>query len=320
MPALISIILSVIIGLSSSAHPNVMAPLLLPTYGGIPPLGVMIDNEFNAWPFQRGLSHAKIVYEAPAEGGVTRFLAIFAPGGIPEKVGPIRSARSYFLDWMHEYKGVYAHVGGHFDALDRLRHETIFNADQFFNEAYFHRENVGRTQLEHTMFSSREEFYKLLAEKKWTWTPPPHLTETRLPFPTELEQLPSATKITVDMGTRTYDVQYQYDSARGLYLRTRAGEPHIDSENGQQLAPAIIAVQKVKTWSNGDEKFSISMQTIGEGDATVFLGGHVIKGRWRKTALEKPTRFFDSKGHEFIFAASPLWIEVMPASNVLSYE
>ncbi len=320
MPGLISIIFSIIIGLSSSARPEVTAPLLLPSNGTIPPLGVMIDNEFNAWPFQKGLSHAKVVYGAPAEGGVTRFLAIFAPGDIPEKVGPVRSARSYFLDWMHEYNGVYAHVGGHGDALERLRKENIFDADQFFNEAYFHRENVGRTQLEHTMFLSRKEFEGLLAEKKWAWTMPPHLSDVRLPFPIELTQLPSAQKITINLGTKTYAAQYHYDPIRGVYLRTRAGQPHIDSENGQQLAPGVVVVQKVKTWGNNDDKFSISMQTIGEGEAVVFMGGRVIKGAWQKTSLDEPTRFFDAGHRELVFAATPLWIEVLPAANTLSYE
>ena len=280
----------------------------------------MIDNEFNAWPYQRGLSHAKIVYEAPAEGGITRFLAIFAPGEMPEKVGPIRSARTYFLDWIHEYNGVYTHVGGNSDALERLKKERIFDADQFFYLPYFHRENVGRTQLEHTMFLGREEFNKLLDEKKWAWTPPSHLTETRRPFPVDLEKFPTAKKITINLGTKTYAATYNYNSILGIYLRTHAGMPHTDAENGQQLAPAVIVAQRVKTWSNNDSKFSISMQTIGVGNATVFMQGRVIQGTWKKTALEEPTKFFDADGKELVFAATPLWIEILPVTNTMTYE
>ena len=142
------------------------------------PIGVMIENEIMSRPFQKGLVEADIVYEAPTEGNITRFLAIFltprpsfseATSLMPRqggatlysgKIGPVRSARPYFLDWMHEYKGLYAHVGGSNVALRLLGNGTstdgVFNIDQFYYEKYFWRENVGKTALEHTMFTTLE--------------------------------------------------------------------------------------------------------------------------------------------------------------------
>src|SRR5882724_2850046 len=76
------------------------------------PLGVMIENHFDARP-QSGINAADVTYEAVAEGGITRTLNVFycQDAGI---VGPVRSARTYFLDYISEYANypLYAHVGG----------------------------------------------------------------------------------------------------------------------------------------------------------------------------------------------------------------
>jgi len=79
------------------------------------PLGVIIENHTDARP-QSGLNSADVVYEAVAEGGITRFMGIFYCGvaAMDTDLGPVRSARTYFLDWISEYGEypLYAHVGG----------------------------------------------------------------------------------------------------------------------------------------------------------------------------------------------------------------
>ncbi len=285
----------------------------------VPPLGVMIENELLARPFQKGLSQAQVVYEAPTEAGITRFLAIFVPGKVPEKLGPIRSARSYFLDWMHEWKGIYVHVGGHDDVLRRLVREDIFNADQFTFEDYFWRENVGKTSLEHTMFTSREVMEKLVADKGWVWEKPAHLNGTAQPL-VNFDSYPAAMKISIDFGFPTYRVGYDYDPATQRYLRTQAKKPHVDQVNGEQIAPRIVVIQRVKSWSNGDAKLTISMKTIGEGSATIFQQGRAIKGTWKKESLEAPTKFFDENGREVFLNSTPVWIEILPLQNSFTFQ
>jgi hypothetical protein len=63
------------------------------------PAAVMIENHLDARP-QSGLSRADIVYEVVAEGGITRFMAVFYCGGVADevKMAPIRSARVYFVN------------------------------------------------------------------------------------------------------------------------------------------------------------------------------------------------------------------------------
>ncbi|MBI2639099.1 DUF3048 domain-containing protein [Candidatus Peregrinibacteria bacterium] len=290
-----------------------------------PPIGVMIENELLARPFQKGLSLADKVYEAPTEGGITRFLAIFMPGNIPEKFGPVRSARSYFLDWMHEWKGVYVHVGGHSDVLRRLAKEDILNADQFVLEDYFRRENVGKTSLEHTMFSGREAMEKLAADKNWVWQKPAHLenlqkNSQRTQRSADFENYPAVSKVSIDFGFPTYRVDYEYDPAANSYNRFQAKKPHIDQANNNQISPRTVIVQRVKAWDNGDPQLTISIKTIADGEATVFQHGRVIQGKWKKESLESPTKFFDEKGREIFLDLTPVWIEILPFQNSFTFQ
>ena len=288
-----------------------------------PPVGIMIENELEARPWQKGLSEASIVYEAPTEGRITRFLAIFPFDNLPEKLGPIRSARTYFLDWMSEYKGIYMHVGGNPDVLTRLlREKNVFNADQFVYGTYFRREHVGQTALEHTMFTRQEWIKKLIEDKKLTWSPPEYLSH--FPIKKDYSLYPQASKIAIDFGFSTYRIAYEYDVATKKYLRLQAKKPHMDSQNGKQIAAGTVVIQSVKSWPNGDQEGSISIKTIGEGNAFIFKEGRAIKATWKKDLLDGPTRLFDSTSTEEIFlndsVYSPIWFEIVPTDNIFSYE
>ena len=117
-------------------------------------LGVMIDNFSDARP-QYGLTEAMIVYEALAEGGITRFLAIFSEKQTVEMVGPVRSARPYYLDWLDEYGGaMYMHVGGSPEALELIDKYEVFDINEFYRGWYFWR-STNRT-APHNTYTSTE--------------------------------------------------------------------------------------------------------------------------------------------------------------------
>ena len=88
--------------------PTETTPAEQPPAAPIYPLAVMVDNFPSSRP-QTGLGAADIVYEALAEGGITRFLAIYASRD-PELVGPVRSARHYYVYWAAEYNAPLVHV------------------------------------------------------------------------------------------------------------------------------------------------------------------------------------------------------------------
>lgn len=288
-----------------------------------PPVGVMIENHSDSRQFQYGLSSANIVYEAPAEGGITRFLAIFADGSYSDKVGPIRSARMYYIDWMEEYSGLYAHVGGHFDAQARLAQgKKIFNADQFFYEKYFWRENVGKTALEHTMFTTIEKLSRLATEHDIVPETAFHplMDRTRNIDDVKSEATQEATTIRINFGYLSYNAYYTYSSDTKKYTRMHFDKPHIDYQNGQPIMPSSIVIQRVTAVSNGDAQGTISIQTIGRGQATIFSQGRVIEGTWAKKSITEPTRFFSADGSEIKFPAGLLWVTVLPQYNSFTYQ
>ncbi len=129
-----------------------------------PPLvAVMIDNHFGARP-PCGLNLAKLVYEAEVEGNFTRYMAIFNTTDTIEKIGPVRSARPYFLDWARELGATYAHCGGSPEALVQIKKENIINMNEFYDGAYFWRTNEKKAP--HNILTSSKNINKFIENEK----------------------------------------------------------------------------------------------------------------------------------------------------------
>ena len=125
-------------------------------------VGVMIDNHPDSRP-ESAVSKAKIVYEASVEGGLTRYLAIFDSKQAVAEVGPVRSARAYFLDWLQEYgNGLYMHSGGSPDALSVIKQKNIFDANEFFRGQYYWRSQD--RQAPHNLYTSSSNWVRIVSK------------------------------------------------------------------------------------------------------------------------------------------------------------
>lgn len=280
------------------------------------PLAVMIENHTDARP-QSGLDQASIIYEAIAEGGITRFMAIYGPK-TPEKVGPVRSARTYYLDWALEYDAYYAHVGGNIDALDLIPQIGIKDLDQFRygEKAYWRIAQAGKA-TEHTMYTNTKKLYDLAKGNKWD----SNADFTYLKFKNELvlDQRPASQNITINFSADSYRVDWKYDREMNNYLRSLAGSPHKDAVSGQQLFAKNIIVQEVARESviTRINESGWKMTTIGSGKAKVFLDGKVIEATWKKTDRNSRTKFFDSDNKEIEFNPGVTWYEIVPPGTTL---
>ncbi len=282
------------------------------------PLGVMIENHPDARP-QYGLSSASVVYEAIAEGGITRFLAIFGSNDAA-KVGPIRSARTYFADWCNEYDCFYAHVGGNYDALyDKIPGDKIKDIDEFANALAYHREPHDNVALEHTMYSSTNKLWALANSKKWTtflrddYAIYSFLDEPKTPG------VATVSAITIDFSTPLFLVKYEYDKGHNTYMRSLAGAPHIDAINKQQLVAKNIIIQYIGRTDATTviNEHGFAMPTVGSGKATMYQGGTKIEGTWKKPDKYSRTQFLDASGALIKLYAGPTWIEIVnPGSTV----
>lgn len=319
------------------------------------PLTVMIENSTEARPHS-GVIKADIVYEAVAEGGVTRFMGVFLCGAAAKDVvlAPVRSVRTYFLDWASEYgeTPLFAHVGGancsapegtgrcltdkRAQAIEQLsqygwRYQKGNDLDQFAIGAPTYirsRERLGRTvALEHSMVSSTELLWKVGEKRGWTHLDPDGVewTDSFEPW-TFKDELPEAERGAVRSvshdfweGYKAYDVRWEYDVASNVYKRFNGGEPHKDLETGDQLAAKNVVVMLTKETGPVDDLKHMLYKTEGEGQALIFMDGEVVDGFWSKTSRLARTEFTTKKGEAIAFNPGQIWISVVSDDTDVAY-
>jgi hypothetical protein len=273
-------------------------------------VGVMVENHPAARP-QSGLSKASLVYEALVEGGITRFLAFFDSVDA-KKIGPVRSARSYYLPWVKELNSFYAHVGGSDEALELIDSYGILDLDQFFNSSFFWRDSSRYSP--HNVYTTSKDLRQAGEERGYpsdndleSWT-----------FLDEQVSGGSTKSVVVNFSGSDYRVSYEYLAKQNRYKRSMAGLAHRDLE-GFQIKPTNLVAQVVNQGLSSDG-IHMNVEIIGSGEAYVFTGGKVIKGSWRKDDLNSRTKYFDSSGDEVEFNRGSTWVHLVSSQANLSYK
>jgi hypothetical protein len=277
------------------------------------PLGVIIENHPDARP-QSGLDKASMVFEAISEGGITRFLAVYGPQDA-EKIGPVRSARTYFLDWVEGIGAFFGHCGGNIDALDRLEKESVNNLDQFANSGAYWRDNSRKVASEHTLYTSTAKLYEVAKDKGWNMDAK-FDGYTFKDDPKE-DQRPAAQTININFSSPQFAVKYTYNPKENNYLRFLGGVAHKDAQTNDQIKVkniAVIDVKRVAGLTRINES-GYTMTTVGTGKATFFIDGKQVDGTWSKEKTTSMIVFKDSQGKTVEFSRGNLWIEVMPAGE-----
>ncbi len=282
------------------------------------PLAVMVENHPEARP-QAGLAEASHVWEVIVEGGITRFMAIYSPHDA-EKIGPVRSARPYFVSWASGYRALYAHAGGSQAALARLS-STDEVTDLPHTSGYFHREPRAGVASEHTLFTSTSDLYSF-AEKKGAGL---EASVAPLTFANELalNERPASGSVTINFSSPTYQVNWIYVRERNAYDREMAGRAHIDRSSGQQLNSRNVVVLTVNRRYDGSTnhgKGEWFMTTEGEGKALIFQNGQVINGTWRKPTAGSMLELVDTSGAPVKLLRGQTWFEVVPPDVAVSHE
>lgn len=281
------------------------------------PIALMIDDAPAARP-QSGFNAAAVVWQAPAEGGVPRYMMIFQDQ-MPTDVGPVRSARSYFIAWAAEWRAVYGHVGGSPQAQATLRAQgngqLVYNADQFrWGGTYYRR--IARRPAPHNVYSDGKSL-RIMATKVGA------RNELLKPFwrfgkDAPLAERPSGGIIRVVYPQSS--IEYRYDKATNTYLRGVSGQSkQIDAADGRRVAPKNVVVMMVSfgPLNDGSNKNRLEAKNIGSGKAWIATNGRTITGSWKKSSIRGPTRFYDKDGTPVTLTAGQTFIQVMPlGSNV----
>lgn len=281
------------------------------------PIAVMVENLVEVRP-QSGLSRADVVYEALAEGGITRFMPVFLAQEASE-IGPIRSARPYYLDWAVELKALYAHIGGSPEALDRIANEGIRTLPE--QSPYYIRKENGNLGVEHTAFSSTKGLWQMAQSRDFNGSPSFQSWNFKDNEATSSSRPASATLTLGFSGMSDYQVQWSYNSEKNLYQRFSGSSLKVDTDraNNEQITAKNIIVQYATHTALNDDKNRISINTTGTGTAKIFLDGVVIEGKWEKPSVSSRTIFYDSNNKEITFNRGQIWIEVVPTESKVEY-
>jgi hypothetical protein len=277
-----------------------------PELAARPVTAIMIENSLDARP-QSGLQDAGVVFEAIAEGGITRFMALFQEAQ-PNYVGPVRSLRPYYLDFAQTFQASIAHVGGSPDALAQVRSGPR-DIDQFFNAGAYWR--VSSRYAPHNVYTAFDRLDGLNKQKGYTssqFTSWKRKEEKKLATPT-------AAHIDVNMSGPLYSSHYDYDPTTNSYMRSEGGKPHIAisaeaDKAGQQLHPKVVLTLAM-TYSVIDGAGHSSYGTTGSGAMYVFQDGGVTAGTWSKADRNSQFEFKDAAGKPIVLNTGQVWVSIV---------
>lgn len=277
---------------------------------------VMIDNVPGARP-QYGLGAASVVYETLAEGGIPRFLAIYARRSV-RRIGPVRSVRPYFADFAAEYRAALAHAGGSPDGLreiDRVRIHSINALNGRAARAFF---RPGGYLSTHNLFTTgalieRELKRVGLARRQ------PGLRRWRFASDPPLARRPKqGNRLTVDFRSGSaYIVQYTYNRKKNAFERSTGGRPHRDGPRGSVLVPKNVLVLFVPKERLLDRQGRLGINVIGRGRGILLKNGRAITITWRKTTASHRTELSTEDGDAVTLTRGATWVEVVPRGKLV---
>lgn len=265
--------------------------------------GIMIENSPDARP-QSGLKPAGVVFEAIAEGGITRFLALYQEAK-PQLIGPVRSVRLYYVQWLAPFQASVAHIGGSKFALQEVRNGKYRDIDQFFNAGTYWR--ARDRYAPHNVYTSFAKLDELNTKKGYMTSDIKGFSRKEA----EPAKSPNAQKIAVTISGPLYNSSYLYDPPSNTYKRFQAGAPHNDREAGQ-IMPTNIIVINVDMKLIFEDGYREQITTTGSGKATVFRDGTVIEGKWNKKGVNDQLTFTTTDGKDIPLNRGQTWITAVP--------
>ena len=276
------------------------------------PIAVMIDNHSDAWP-QAGLNQAYMVYEIIVEGGETRLMALFK-GADVERIGPVRSARHYFIDYAMENDAIYTHFGESPQASSDIKRYSIDEIDGITEDGTtFWR--VKDKAAPHNAVTSMEKLIQSAKNKKYTMTSNEESVLNYVTDEVNLEDGQEAISVTIphsDLQT----VKYEYDEENKVYKRYARGEAQTDWDTDEPVTTKniIITFCDNYTLSDKENKGRQGLKNIGEFDGYYITNGRAIRIKCIKNARDEQTEYLDMQGNEIQVNDGNTFVNICPTS------
>ena len=285
------------------------------------PYAVVINNNHSAWP-QCGLQDAYIVYEMIAEGGITRMLALYKDQNTA-KIGSIRSARHYFIDYALENDAIFVHWGGSPQAYNRLY--SIDSMDGIALEgSVFFRDKTLKRDYEHTGFTSMENVKEYAEKRGYTRDTNRDLLlnysadEINM---SEKEGAEPATTVEIEY-SYYHTTSYEYDAENKVYKRSMSDKANVDLETGEQYTAKNIIIYKVRnyTLNDGENKGRQELDNVGSGTGYFITGGYVVPIIWDKSSDDAQTVYKYTNGEEIVVNDGNTYIQICPIDSDITIE
>lgn len=268
------------------------------------PVAVMFDNHPRA-RWQAGLKDAEIVYEFLVEFPYTRYMGIYLINE-PESIGPIRSARPYFITTSLEYKAVYVHVGGSSQAKKDIRNLKIKDIDDMSSaRGVFWRKS--HKKAPNNMYSSMEVLRKTAIDKKYALD---KYTSFKIrEDDKDIEGGLDVLNVVINY-RKDNTSEYNYDALEKIYIRKKDGELHIDESDGTPIVAKNIIIQNVKTRVL-DNEGRLELDLVGSGSGKYISNGRYIDINWLKSSKEGKTLYYNLDNNEIILNPGVTWIQIV---------
>lgn len=266
-------------------------------------VAIMVENHEYARPYQEGVRDALMVLEFPVEGFISRFALVFEKDDLPERIGPVRSLRPYFIDALQPWVSTVIHAGGSPEAFAKVDKGDIVAKNLLFY--YAEAERDATVPEPHNLFIRAEKAEELLTHSfpstKW----PPY----RIGAPASGS---SALVVSLNYYNPAHNVTYAYQRLPDAYVRS-------SGDVSDQGSPRNVLILETPVTGIG-EHGRLTIPLTGHGRAALFHGGIMQSGVWKKKSLFEPFVFETEDGTPFLFAPGQTWITGVPSFDRLSWE
>lgn len=289
------------------------------------PIAIMLNNHKKAMP-QLGVSQADIIYEMPAEGGITRMMGLFQSAEGVGQIGTVRSARDYYVSLAYGHDAIYLHAGGSPQAYDAIQNWGVTALDCVngpYEGTLFWRDKLRRKNagLEHSVLTSGDKIQELLPTYKRVKLTHREGYDPALRFlgPDETAAGSPCDAVTVKFSSYKTGV-FTYDSDSGRYLVKEYGKPYIDGNTGEQVGVTNVLVLKTSVTNTNDQYGHVKVDLVSGGEGYFACGGKIIPIRWSKGAPGDPIRYTDTDGNAIALGTGVSYVCLVPLQSDVTFE
>ena len=282
------------------------------------PFAVVINNIKAALP-HHGVSQADMIYEILAEGGITRCLAIFTDISDVEKLGSVRSARTYFIDLAKAYDAILVHAGGSEFAYSEFSKSGWPHLDGIQGASkYFYRDQARLNKgiaREHTLFTSGEKILTAAQATKYTLTRDSIDYGFKFAEDVQLSGDPAA-KITLSF-TKKRETIMSYNPETGLYEGYQQGGDYIDGNTGEVMTFKNVIVLHARTSSDGYRMFA---DLVGTGNGYFACNGEIVPIKWSRKSAKQPFVYTLKDGTPIELGIGTSYVGILPNTSSVTFE